>query len=40
MMRKLLLMWSWCAVFLSSALALLGLFALVVSLVKRVVWCL
>lgn len=37
MMRKFLLMWSWCAVCLLSMLALLGLFALAVSLAKQVV---
>ncbi len=40
MIRKFLQMWSWCAVCLSSMLALLGLFAAVVSLAKWVVWCL
>lgn len=40
MARKLLLMWLWCTVFLSSALALVGLFVLVVTLAKQVVRCL
>lgn len=37
MARKLLLMWLWCTVFLSSALAIVVLLVLMVSLVKQVV---